>query len=332
MKIAVLGGGSFGTALAHVLACAGNSVTILLRDIKLAEDINVHHENTRYLAGMKIHASVQATCDPSMLQYCDCWLIALPCQMQEKILVNYLPYFTDTTMLINVAKGIVLDKQMPLSMLIPPLFGLPTDSARYAVLSGPSFAKEVIQEKPSACVLACEDETNAERLRSLFSTSFFRCYSSTDVIGLELGGAIKNVIAIAAGICDGLDYGHNARAALITRGLAEISRLGTTMGAGHATFMGLSGLGDLMLTCTGDLSRNRQVGLRLGKGERLHDIIQSMNGVAEGVPTTHAVKKMAIDLGVEMPIACAVDAILNEEISPNDGLRTLMERALKAER
>jgi len=250
---------------------------------------------------------------------------------QEEILKNYIPYFTDFTTLINVAKGIVLDKQMPLSMLIPPLFGLSNDSARYAVLSGPSFAKEVVQEKPTACVLACEDQANAEQLRSLFSSSFFRCYSSTDVLGLELGGAVKNIIAIATGISDGLDFGHNARAALITRGLAEISRLGTTMGATHATFMGLSGLGDLMLTCTGDLSRNRQVGLRLGRGERLHDIIANMNGVAEGVPTTYAVKGMGISLGVDMPIVCTVDAVLREEISPHEGLRILMERTLKME-
>jgi len=331
MEIAVLGGGSFGTALAHALTCAGQNVNILLRDASLAEDINTHHENTRYLAGMSISPSIRATCDPAILKNCECWIIALPCQKQEEILKNYIPYFTESTTLINVAKGIVLDKQMPLSLIIPPLFGLPSDSARYAVLSGPSFAKEVVQEKPTACVLACDDKTNAEKLRSLFSSSFFRCYSSTDVLGLELGGAIKNVIAIAAGISDGLDFGHNARAAIITRGLAEISRLGTTMGATHATFMGLSGLGDLMLTCTGDLSRNRQVGLRLGRGERLHDIIESMNGVAEGVPTTYAVKGMGISLGVDMPIAFVVDAVLREEISPREGLRILMERALKME-
>ena len=331
MKIAVLGGGSFGTALAHVLACAGHDISILLRDAILAEEMNTRHENTRYLAGININPSIQATCDATVLKDCECWLIALPCQKQEEILKNYISYFAENTTIINVAKGIVLDKLMPLSMLIPPLFGLETDSSRYAVLSGPSFAKEIVQERPTACVLACEDKANAERLRMLFATNFFRCYSSTDVLGLELGGAVKNIIAIAAGICDGLSFGNNARAALITRGLAEISRLGTTMGASHSTFMGLSGLGDLMLTCTGDLSRNRQVGVRLGKGECLQDIIESMNGVAEGVPTTYAVKKMSTSLGVEMPIVCAVDAILKEEISPRDGLRILMERALKSE-
>lgn len=331
MDIAVLGGGSFGTALAHVLACAGHNVTILLRDESLAHDINTYHENTRYLAGLSINFSIYATTEPQFLENCEVWLIALPCQVQEEILKQYIPYFREFTILINVAKGIVLKKQMPLSLIIPELFGLANDSARYAVLSGPSFAREVVLEYPTACVLACEDNTRAEELRALFFTSFFRCYSSNDVLGLELGGAVKNVIAIAAGMSDGLGFGNNARAALITRGLAEISRLGATMGASYSSFMGLSGLGDLMLTCMGDLSRNRQVGLRLGKGECLEDIIKSMKTIAEGVPTTKAVCDMAKNLKVEMPIVTTVARILEKEISPHEGLRVLMERSLKSE-
>lgn len=331
MDIAVLGGGSFGTALAHVLACAGHNVTILLRDASLAHDINTRHENTKYLPTLSINEHICATTDPAFLAHCEVWLIALPCQKQEEILKQYTQYFTDFTILINVAKGIVLERQMPLSMIIPQIFALTNDTTRYAVLSGPSFAKEVVQECPTACVLACEDNRRAEQLRGLFATTFFRCYSSNDVLGLELGGAVKNVIAIASGMSDGLGFGHNARAALITRGLAEISRLGATMGASYSSFMGLSGLGDLMLTCMGDLSRNRQVGLRLGKGESLEEIIASMNTVAEGVPTTKAVNEMAKNLKVDMPIVNTVAKILDNSLTPREGLRVLMERSLKSE-
>ncbi len=331
MEIAVLGGGSFGSALAHVLACAGQKVTMLLRDEKLAADINESHVNTRYLKDFMLNQSIEATTDPAFLAGCDLWVLALPCQQQAKLLPQYVPYFSDTTILLNVAKGIILEKKLPLSMEIPQIFSLTQDSPRYSVLSGPSFAKEIMAELPVACVLACEDMSTAEYLGSLFTTEFFRCYSSTDVLGLELGGAVKNIIAIAAGVCDGLNFGDNARAALVTRGIAEISRLGTIMGAHYSTFMGLSGLGDLMLTCMGDLSRNRQVGLRLGKGEKLQDIITTMNGVAEGVPTTYAVHQVAQDLGVEMPIVSTVNAILKEEILPIQGLKLLMGRDRKAE-
>lgn len=331
MNFAVIGGGSFGTSLAHVLSCAGHDVNILLRDEKIAQDINVKKENTRYLPGIKLHSSLHATCDPRCLAEAPYWVLALPCQKQTEILKEYVPYFSEFTSLINVAKGIVLEKQMPLSMVIPPLFDLEIDSARYAVLSGPSFAHEVAMKKPTAVVLACDDAVHGERLRVLFSTHFFRCYSGTDVLGVELGGAVKNVIAIAAGICDGLDLGHNARAALITRGLAEMARLGMVMGASHNTFNGLSGLGDLMLTCTGDLSRNRQVGLRLGKGESLQQIMDSMTSVSEGIPTTHAVHALAKSLGVEMPITSVMHEVLSAHVSPSDAVRMLMERTLKTE-
>ncbi len=331
MNIAVLGGGSFGTALAHVVAHAGHNVTMVLRDENLVSDINQKHENTKYQPEIKIHKNVKASSNPEILAKCSCWIIALPCQQQEKILAEYLPYFTEETTLINVAKGIVLDKKLPLSMLIPQIFGLTSDSNRYAVLSGPSFAKEVLQEQPVACVLACEDLSMAKNMQQIFNTNFFRCYTSNDVLGLELGGAVKNIIAIAAGIGDGLNFGHNARAALVTRGLAEISRFGLAMGAHYSTFMGLSGLGDLMLTCAGDLSRNRTVGLRLGRGEKLEQIIKTMNGVAEGIPTAKAVHEIAMDLQVDMPITNTVYLILNKNITPREGLEILMERELKSE-
>ena len=217
-------------------------------------------------------------------------------------------------------------------MVVPQIFGLEDESARYAVLSGPSFAKEVALDMPTACTLACADESRAVHLRDIFTTPYFRCYSSTDVLGVELGGAIKNIYAIAAGVSDGLNYGDNARASLVTRGLAEMCRLGLAMGANFQTFMGLSGIGDLMLTCNGDLSRNRQVGLRLGKGEKIDEIIASMNSVAEGVATTHAVYAMAQNLGVEMPITYTMKKILDGEFTPQDGLQYLLSREQKPER
>lgn len=331
MSIAVIGGGSFGTCLAHVLGKCGKSVYQLMRDASVAQSINECHENNKYLPGIVLSEQIKAVTNPEILKECDYWVIALPCQKQAELLPNYVPYFGELTTLINVAKGIDLKQLLPLSMIVPKIFGLEDDSARYAVLSGPSFAKEVALDMPTACTLACADEKRASFLRDIFTTPFFRCYSSTDVLGVELGGAVKNIYAIAAGVCDGLNYGSNARAALVTRGLAEMCRLGLAMGASFETFMGLSGLGDLMLTCSGDLSRNRQVGLRLGRGEKLDDIIASMNSVAEGVPTTHAVCALAQSLEVEMPIAYTMKKVLDGEFTPQDAFAYLTNRARKAE-
>ena len=203
--------------------------------------------------------------------------------------------------------------------------------ARYAVLSGPSFAAEVMDQHPTAVVLGCQDERLGARLREVFSTPFFRCYSSGDVTGVEAGGALKNVMAIAAGVCDGLGFGSNARAALITRGLAELARIGTAMGAEPLTFMGLSGLGDLTLTCTGDLSRNRQVGLRLGQGESLESIVSSLGMVAEGVKTAHAARLLALRFGTSAPITKTVCRIIEEGSSPREAVTALMTRELKKE-
>lgn len=332
MHIAVLGGGNFGTCLAHVLAKSGHTTHLVLRDEKVAHSINTLHENCKYLSGIRLCDKIEATTSFDVLADCEYWVIALPCQKQAELLPKFVPYFGEMTTLINVAKGIDLKQLLPLSMVVPKIFGLEDESARYAVLSGPSFAKEVAQDMPTACTLACADEKRAEHLRDIFTTPYFRCYSSTDVLGVELGGAIKNIYAIAAGVSDGLKFGDNARAALVTRGLVEMCRLGHAMGANFQTFMGLSGLGDLMLTCNGDLSRNRQVGLRLGRGEKLDEIIASMNSVAEGVATTHAVCALAKNLGVEMPIAYTMKKILDGDFTPQDGLNYLVHREQKPER
>jgi glycerol-3-phosphate dehydrogenase (NAD(P)+) len=202
---------------------------------------------------------------------------------------------------------------------------------RYAILSGPSFAKEVALGMPGAVVMACGEKVLGEELRAAFSSATLRVYSSVDVIGVEMGGAIKNVIAIAAGISDGLGFGHNARAALITRGLAEMSRLGVALGANPATFMGLSGMGDLVLTCTGDLSRNRQVGLGLARGKSLNEIIEELHMVAEGIKTTEAAVALGDELGVDLPISVTVRSLLSGECNLDEAVKLLMGRALKDE-
>ncbi len=331
--ITVYGGGSWGTALGHVLASAGHETTLLLRDEEVARAVNERHENPRYLAGLPLAPSLRAVTDTAILKDSDVWVLAVPCQSQRNVLESVRELARPETVIVNAAKGIELNSLKPLSVVsAEALHETERDMRRrYAMLSGPSFAREVIENKPSAVVLGCADEELGARLRAMFATPFFRCYSSPDVRGVELGGALKNVIAIAAGVCDGLQFGDNARAALVTRGLAEITRLGVAMGARASTFMGLSGLGDLMLTCAGELSRNRQVGLRLGRGERLEDIVADMHMVAEGVKTTRAVNALARKINVDMPISSAMDSLLDGRLAPRQAAELLMSRALKEE-
>ena len=245
--ITVYGGGSWGTALAHVLASAGREVSLLLRDEAVAAAVNERHENPRYLPGLPLAPSLRAVTDSSVLGASDVWVLAVPCQNQRGALEAARTLLRPETVIVNAAKGIELDTLKPLSVVTREALGGTEEDVRcrYAMLSGPSFAREVVENKPSAVVLGCAEETLGARLRAMFATPWFRCYSSPDVRGVELGGAVKNVIAIAAGVCDGLRFGDNARAALVTRGLAEITRLGVAMGARASTFMGLSGLGDL---------------------------------------------------------------------------------------
>ncbi|MBO6002251.1 MAG: NAD(P)-dependent glycerol-3-phosphate dehydrogenase [Mailhella sp.] len=328
-RIVVAGGGSWGTALAHALACAGHEATILLRDEETAAHIREHHENPRYLAGKKLHFLVGAATGEKVLENCSLLVLAVPCQKQRGFLEAVRPLLPRGCVVVNAAKGLERGTCLPLSRVAAE--ALPGVGSRYAVLSGPSLAAEVMGGLPTAVVLGCADESIAELLRDVFSTPFFRCYSNADITGVETGGALKNVMAIAAGVCDGLGFGHNSRAGLITRGLAELKRIGTKLGADPATFMGLSGLGDLVLTCTGDLSRNRQVGLRLGRGESLEEIILSLGMVAEGVETARATKDLAHKLGVDAPVTRAVCAIIDGETAPHDAVAELMSRPLRRE-
>lgn len=330
MNIAVIGGGSWGTALAHLLAGKGLSVTMLVRSPEQAAEITGRHENSRYLPGLALAPSLIATALPEVaLHDAQICLLAVPCQHSRQALRTLAPLVPPAAIPVCASKGIEVGTLSRMAEVVAQEW--PGQAERYAILSGPSFAAEVVAGKPTAVVLGCADAKLGETLREIFSTNLFRVYSSTDVPGVELGGAVKNVIAIAAGVCDGLSLGHNGRAGLITRGLAEISRLGAAMGARPATFMGLSGLGDLVLTCTGDLSRNRQVGLRLAAGETLKQIAAGMHMVAEGVTTTEAVCALGERLGVELPIARAMYRVLRDGAAPAAMVQELMTRDLREE-
>ena len=329
-KITVVGGGSWGTALAALLAGKGYAVTMLMRDAGLAQAVHNRHENPRYLPGFTLPAGLAATIDPALaLEGAGLIVWAIPCQSGRAVLKALRPWMPENPLIVSATKGIETAGLRRMEELVQEeLAGL---APRYGVISGPSFAEEVMQDIPTAVVLACRDEQLCRRLQDVFSTGRFRAYAGFDVVGVELGGAVKNVIAIAAGMIDGLGLGHNTMAALITRGLAEISRLGLAMGAEARTFLGLSGVGDLTLTCTGGLSRNRHVGVELGQGRALAAIINDMHMVAEGVKTAPAVQELARRYNVDMPITAAVCQVLNGEVSPAGAVQQLMARALKME-
>jgi glycerol-3-phosphate dehydrogenase (NAD(P)+) len=257
-------------------------------------------------------------------------LFVPPSQAMRQVLTSSVQFMCPETLIISASKGIENDTLSPMSEIFQQI--LPRElQQRTAYLSGPTFAKEVALEKPSAVVAAAEDELIAIEAQELFNTEYFRVYTNDDVIGVELGGAIKNVIALAAGVCDGLGYGYNTRAALITRGLAEMKRLGIAMGAKQETFAGLAGMGDLVLTCTGDLSRNRTVGVELGKGRKLQEILGEMTMIAEGVKTTLSTYQLAAKLQVDVPIVEQMHAILYQDKDPRQAVIELMQRELKSE-
>lgn len=329
-KITVIGGGSWGTALAALLGGKGYDVSLLVRNQSMAASINSLRENIRYLPSLKLPPAVEATSfAEDALSGTNIILWAIPCQNSRGAIKKLKDYLPRRPVIVSATKGIEVERLCTMEEIIKE--ELADISPSFAVLSGPSFAKEVIQNMPTAVVLACQDNELGTKLREVFSTHRFRTYSSRDVIGVELGGAVKNVIAIAAGLTDGLDFAHNTKAALITRGLAEICRLGVALGAEENTFMGLSGMGDLVLTCTGELSRNRYVGFQLGKGRNLDEIINEMNEVAEGVRTAVAVRALAANKAVDMPITNAVCAVLDGSLAPQDAVHQLMTRALKME-
>ncbi|MBW2143925.1 MAG: NAD(P)-dependent glycerol-3-phosphate dehydrogenase [Deltaproteobacteria bacterium] len=331
MRVGVIGAGSWGTALANLLAGKGVDVHLWVREEEVFNQIKKEHVNGVFLPGVAldprlkpVRAFEEAVFEKELI------LMVVPSHVFRDVLTNIKPHLCEGMSLITATKGIENDTLMIMSQVAADI--LPEDyMADFASLDGPSFAKEVSRKLPTAVTIACADLGHAERLQRLFNTEFFRVYVSQDVIGVQLGGALKNVIAIAAGATDGLEFGLNARAALITRGLAEITRLGAAMGANPHTFAGLAGMGDLVLTCTGDLSRNRTVGFKIGKGLSLKEITGSMNMVAEGVKTTRSTYELAKKTGVDMPITTQVYQLLYEGKNPKAAVKELMGRELKAE-
>lgn len=330
MKIAVIGGGSWGTSLGNMLAKKGLPVSILVREQTLLAQFRSKRENTWYLPGITLSENLVASLEiEQVLDGASIFLVAVPSQFVRSVLRDLRYLLPHKPVILCASKGIEVERLKTMSEVVSEELGGLKSS--FAMLSGPSFALEVCKELPTAVALGCADKKLAKELQETLNTPYFRVYTNTDVRGVELGGAVKNIIAIAAGISDGLHYGTNARAALITRGLAEMSRLGKAMGAKANTFMGLAGLGDLVLTCTGDLSRNRRVGLMLGGGQKLTDILAEMKMVAEGVKTTEAVHLLANKLDVDLPITDMVYRILYEDKDPDSAVRDLMNRPLKEE-
>jgi glycerol-3-phosphate dehydrogenase (NAD(P)+) len=330
-KIGVIGAGSWGTTLADLLAKKGEDVTLWAYEPELAVEMAETGVNTPFLPGIRLSPRLRFT---SSLQEAaadrDMLLFVVPSQSLRGVVRSVLPFLPKDAVIVSASKGVELETLKLVSQIYEEL--LPAELYRnFAALSGPTFAREVAQEMPTAVVAASEEPAVAQRAHKIFTTGYFRVYTNNDVTGVELGGAIKNVIAIAAGISDGLGFGYNTRAALITRGLAEMTRLGLAMGAQRSTFAGLAGMGDLVLTCTGDLSRNRSVGIKLGSGMKLADILAEMRMVAEGVKTTESARNLARRLGVDMPITEKLFQVLYHDKPAREGVIELMTRDLKAE-
>jgi glycerol-3-phosphate dehydrogenase (NAD(P)+) len=330
-SIGVIGAGSWGTTLADMLAKKGHTVTLWAYEQELVDEMESRHENSIYLKGIALSGNLSFTGSlKSAVSNKELLLFVVPSQVLRQVLKEAISWISSDTLIISASKGIEVETLKLVSQVYEEL--LPPDLFRYfSVLSGPSFAREVAMEMPTAVVAAAADIRIAKNVQDAFNCRYFRVYTNSDVTGVELGGAVKNVIAIAAGISDGLGFGCNTRAALITRGLAEITRLGLALGASGETFAGLAGIGDLVLTCTGDLSRNRTVGIQLGQGRNLTQILSEMRMVAEGVKTTESTCLLAGKLGVDMPIAFKVNEILYHERPAKAAVMELMSRDLKAE-
>jgi glycerol-3-phosphate dehydrogenase (NAD(P)+) len=325
-RFAVIGAGAWGTALAMVVGRAGGTAVIWAYEKEVADDINTRHENPRFLPGVVIDPAIRATTDLAAAADADALLVVTPAQHLRSTLLRLRGLLRPAEPLVLCAKGIEADSGLLMSEVAVSL----APGHPIAVLSGPSFAAEVARELPTAVTLAAPSELGAGLAQALASRRF-RPYRSEDVIGAELGGAVKNVLAIAAGIVEGAGLGDNARAALVTRGLAEMLRLGLAKGAQLETMVGLSGLGDLVLTCTSGQSRNHRLGVALGRGLGLAEALGPGPAVVEGVATAAAVVGLARRLEVEMPIAAAVDAVLARRLSVADAVAGLLERPLKRE-
>ncbi|HEV2288281.1 MAG TPA: NAD(P)H-dependent glycerol-3-phosphate dehydrogenase [Candidatus Acidoferrales bacterium] len=332
-KIAIIGAGGWGTALSIVLSqsSVAHRIALWAREEDVRESLRKERKNPVFLPGFAIPEQVEvASAIPEAVQDADFIIGAMPSAHARALYSQILSHASPRAVVVSATKGLEPKSYLRMTQVIADL--LPPKSRHpIAAISGPSFAKEVAQGDPTAIVVASANSPAAREIQQEFSGPALRLYTNADVTGVEIGGAVKNVIAIAAGVAEGLGLGHNTIAALITRGLAEIMRLGTALGARRETLAGLAGLGDLVLTCTGELSRNRRVGIELGHGKRLDEILASTSTVAEGVGTTAAALALARKAKIEMPIAAQMHGLLYQGRSPHDAIRELMHRPLKAE-
>lgn len=330
-QIAIIGGGSWGTALALSLGRKGHRIRLWVFEKELVESINHSRRNALYLSEFELPERVSASHSlEAVLDGAEIVLTVVPSHHCRAVYQSMLPWLHPETLLVSATKGIETESLLRMSEIIRAVTA-PVFQARVAVISGPSFAKEVAKGDPTAIVVASEDLDLAQLIQQEFSSHVLRLYTNADVTGVELGGAVKNVIAIAAGVCSGLGFGFNSLAALVTRGLSEMTRLAVACGGKRETLSGLAGMGDLLLTCTGELSRNRSVGVQLGQGRKLSEIVSGTRMIAEGVLTTAATLALARKHQVEMPITEQMDAVLHHGKSPREAIRELMERSLKGE-
>jgi len=329
-RIAVMGSGSWGTGFGMVLADSGGDVAMWAREPEVVEDINQRHVNTTYHPGIELPPSMWASADPAeVLRGAEIVILAIPSQTLRENLSAWKEHLEPDATLVTLMKGIELGTVMRMSQVIAEVSGFP--ESQVAVVSGPNLAREVAQRQPAATTVACADEGRAQALAEATTTAYFRPYYTTDVVGTELGGAVQNVIALANGMAFGLGFGENAQASLITRGLAEMSRLGAALGANPLTFLGLAGIGDLIATCTSPLSRNRTFGENLGRGLTVDETIEKTKQTCEGVKSCQSILDLATRNGVEMPITEQVVQVVHHGMPPREMLANLMTRDRKAE-
>lgn len=331
MKIGVVGAGSWGTALANLLALKGFKIDLWVFEKEVKDQIETSRENAVFLPGVSLSNHIRPSNDiGEVVGGKDLVLVVVPSHVMRETAGKMRKHISTETVIVSASKGIENKTHLTMSGVLKDiLHDIPEDF--FAVLSGPSFAREVVKKIPTVVAVASKDQTVAGMVQRVFAAPYFRVYTNNDMIGVELGGAVKNVIAIASGIIEGLGLGLNTRAALITRGLTEIRRLGLKLGANPRTFAGIAGVGDLVLTCTGDVSRNHTVGKKIGEGMKLTEILSEMRMVAEGVKTAKSVYNLSRKLGVEMPISHEVYHILYDDISPKEAVNRLMTRDLKQE-
>ena len=327
LKVGILGGGSWGTTVASLTA-RNSTVTLWARNEKTVKEINEHNSNEKYLPGAKLHRSLKASNSiKDTVSDADVIVLGVPAQSLRGVLEEAKPHIRPWVPIINLAKGLEISTKMRMTEIIEEI--MPGHPA--GVLTGPNLAKEIHHGKAAAAVIAMVDTTIANELQQVFSSGLFRVYTNNDVIGCEIAGALKNIIAIATGMGDGADAGDNTQAAIITRGLSELTRLGVAMGGKRETFAGLAGMGDLVATCASAKSRNHYVGFQLGTGKNLAQIIEEMNEVAEGVKTAKVVMELSKEYGVEMPISTEVYKVLYEGNTVNDAFKGLIMRSVGSE-